>query len=213
MGFRKSGPCVRLAHVLRVVVETPTDRRTLLFVARLVFACTYDSVLHSAVICDMARRSVPEPFATATYVRDMRNSEVVFEHGGWRKKGIYPTVGLRQGCSVSPLLLRRVMEDLVALAREDWSAQPCGVWVDTELLQILAGADDTWPFEATQAQGHRMFGTSCRLAKGVAGLGLRLEHVNRQNCADESPPRAKHPRNTPSICNKWAKTPPGTCLK
>lgn len=68
--------------------------------------------------------------------------EVVFEHGGWRTNGIQPIVGPRQGWSLNPLVFRRVMEDLVAEIREDWSTHSCGFWVDPDLLQVLALADD-----------------------------------------------------------------------
>lgn len=74
-------------------VEKATGSSVRLFVAQVDFARVYDSVLHSAVIRAMRRRGMPET-VMAAYVRNMRKTELIFEHGGWRTKGVHPTVGL-----------------------------------------------------------------------------------------------------------------------
>lgn len=59
------------------------------------------SLLHRAVIRAMTRRGVPNP-VVAAYLKYMRNTEAVLEHGGWRTKGVHPRLELRQGYSSEP---------------------------------------------------------------------------------------------------------------
>lgn len=63
----------------------------------------------------MYRRGVPIP-VIVTYIRDMRSVGLVFVHGQWRTNPISSTVGLGQGCSLSPLVFRWRIEDEVAEA-------------------------------------------------------------------------------------------------
>lgn len=146
----------------------------LVFFAQVDFARAYDSVLHSAVVRAMLRRGVPPPIGAA-YVCDMRGTELVFQRAKLQTQGIRPTVGLRQGCSLSPLVFRWVMEDLVAEARREWNAAGCGFQMDDELLHILAWADDTWLFASSRRQLCRMVGILRRVAEQVVGLELRLD--------------------------------------
>lgn len=110
-GCRKAHYCAELVLVSRTFVEqnTSSDWSSPWIVAQVDFACAHDSVLLSAVVHAMTRRGVPEP-VVAVYVRDLRNTNLVFKHGLWRTKGIQPTVGLRQGHSLSPYRSLRWLE-------------------------------------------------------------------------------------------------------
>lgn len=85
-------------------------------------------------------------------MRDVRSTQLVFQHVGWHTEGIIHTVRLRQGCFLSPLVSRLVMEDLVAEVRRESDAAGAGFHMDDDLLQILAWADDTWFFASSRAQ-------------------------------------------------------------
>lgn len=190
LGLRDSDQCaeLELVDVLRSSRENDG-------LGHPVFRCpsgfrAYDSVRHSAAIQALMRKRGPEPVVSA-YVRDMRDTELVFEHAGWKTQGIQPTVGLRQGCSLSPLACRWVMEDLMAEARDIWTAAGNGMWLDAALLQVLAWADDTWLFATCTSQLGRMIGVLREIAKRVGGLELRLEkytwaEVSRQGTATDN---------------------------
>lgn len=61
---------------------------------------------------------VPKPLA-ASYVRDIRATSLQFRHSAWQATPITPTVGLRQGGSLRPMVFRWVLEDVLAThARE-----------------------------------------------------------------------------------------------
>lgn len=51
-------------------------------------------------------------------------------------------VGLRLGCSLTPLVFRWVMEELMAEARELWTAAGVGLHLDTDVLQVLGWEND-----------------------------------------------------------------------
>lgn len=59
------------------------------------------------------RRGVPQPLA-ASYIREIGATSLQFRHSSWQTKPITPTLGLRQGCSLSPMVFRRVLEDVMA---------------------------------------------------------------------------------------------------
>lgn len=91
MGFRKEYQCAELVHVPRGITEKAAEWGTPRFFSQVDFGRAYDSVLHSAVVRAMLRRGVPPPILGA-YVRDMRGTELVFQHDGWAFDAITPGV-------------------------------------------------------------------------------------------------------------------------
>lgn len=77
--------------------------------AQMDFARAYDSVRQAAVRRAMERREVPRPIITM-YSRELRGAGIVFRHPALETAGIVPSVGLRQGCSGSPMFFRLCME-------------------------------------------------------------------------------------------------------
>lgn len=52
------------------------------------------------------------PCHCTIYLRELRSARMVFRHSGWAMEGIAPSVGLRQGRSVSPMKFRSPMEEV-----------------------------------------------------------------------------------------------------
>lgn len=143
-----------------------------LCVSQVDFSQVCDSVRHGAVQRSMLRRGVAPPIVAA-YLRNMRGNELVFVHDGWRTRPIHPSIGLRQGCSLSPVVFRWVMEDTIDAAREEWSRLGLGVSFGEHVLTCLAWADDTRLFAAI-AQGLKtMVGILNNIAWRTAGLQLQ----------------------------------------
>lgn len=111
---------------------------------------------------------------------------------------------------MSPSVIRWGIEDFVGEAREDWSAQPCGLWVDSELLRVLAWADDTWLFAVTDARVDAVIAILRRVAKQVAGLELPLKKCiwakvcRRRTAASALPTEASRDRSTRRAVRKCA---------
>lgn len=59
-----------------------------------------------------AFRRFPALSVIASYIREVRSAEIVFSHGVWSIRPVRPTIGLRQGCSVSPVVFRWVLSGL-----------------------------------------------------------------------------------------------------
>lgn len=129
MGFRRGYQCAEVIAVVRDLVERCTEWDTPLCVSQVDFARVYDSIKHAAVIRAMERRDVPRP-VIALYLRELRSVRLVFRHSGWATKGIAPSVGLRQGRSVSHMIFRWTMEDVFEAVKPEWEVQGCGLSTD-----------------------------------------------------------------------------------
>lgn len=131
-GVRHDFQCAELVHNLRAMAEKATEWNAPVHVSKIDFAKACVNVRHSAIRRAMLRRGVPPP-VVATYIRDMRRSGVVFAC-----KMADATVGLRRGCSLSPLVVRWVVEDVVSVARERWQMMGAGLDLDGHVLDCLA---------------------------------------------------------------------------
>lgn len=85
----------------------------------------------------------------------MLSVELVFVHGQRRTTPISPIVGLKEGCSLSPLVFRWCIEEAGAEAQEDWNWLDHGRALDDWVLQVLAWADDLLYFRREQAASRR----------------------------------------------------------
>lgn len=78
-----------------------------------------------------------------------------FIHVGWSAGPIRAGVGLRQGCSASPMLFRWALQDCLEPLRDLECRKNTGLSVDASWLTHLAGAGDTWLFRiATPGRPH-----------------------------------------------------------
>ena len=67
-----------------------------------------------------------------------RNTEATYNWGGLEIKGVKSERGLRQGCTLSPLLFTLVMEELVQRIKN----KEIGIKIGEDRLNILLFADD-----------------------------------------------------------------------
>lgn len=58
---------------------------------------------------------------------------MMFRHPGWATAESTPTVVLRQGCSVSPMLFCRCMEDMFASVQQEGAVRGCGLQIGTHI--------------------------------------------------------------------------------
>lgn len=84
-------------------------------------------------------------------------------------------VGLRQGCSVSPLVSRWVLEDALAGLNPLWRSHGCGTQVDGWTLSYLCWADDSRLLAKSPAELEFMVCTLTEVATRKAGLVSRLQ--------------------------------------
>lgn len=172
--FRKGFQCAELIHTNRSLTEKAMEWQVPMCVSQVDFARALDNVRHGATQRSTLRRRVPPP-VVAAYLRDMRGSELIFVHDGWKTRPIRPSIGLRQGCSLSPLVFRWVMEDAVDSKREAWVRLGLGFKLGEHVLTCLAWADDTWLVAASAEGLNSMIGILKDIAWRTACLQLRPE--------------------------------------
>lgn len=77
----------------------------------------YDGLPQGAMVC----LGVPEPLA-ASYARELRATNLQLRHASWETFLIAPTLGLRQGCFLSPMGFKWVLEGVPAPLKVSWEA-------------------------------------------------------------------------------------------
>lgn len=144
-GFRKCYQCSELITILGSFVETCTECSIPVCMCQVEFGRVYNSVKHKSVCEAMQNKNVPAP-VIGGYIRDLQNSKAILKHGGWRTTPIQQRVGLRQGCSFSPLVFRWILEDTLAELHALWCAAGCGIDVGGggETLCYRFWAGDMW---------------------------------------------------------------------
>lgn len=144
MGFKRGVQCAELVATTRLIVEKATEWSTKLIVRHIDFARAYGSVSHVSVIRSMRRRGVPEAVIDS-YIQEMRETTLEFGHGAWCTKGVAAIAGLRQGCDLSPMVFRWILEDSMAMLRPSWEERGFGIDLgDRSPLTYLCWADDAW---------------------------------------------------------------------
>lgn len=141
-GVCKTNQCAELEDALRGTKEKATHS-----------TCANSILLVRATRCDVAAvraRGVATP-VFAAFLRCLRTSELAFRHSTWSAAAGRPNIGLRQGCSLSPLSFRRVIEYCVAEARAAWNSQIPGLHLGEIPLQGAARADDQWLYASRMA--------------------------------------------------------------
>lgn len=109
----------------------------------------YDSVDHAWLLQAMIRRGAPRAEAL-WYIRETQKSTLNPMHGPWSAGEICPQRGLKQGCSCSPMLFRRCVQDVLLPLSQSWRSRGMGIPAeDGRLITHRIWADDTWLFAQT----------------------------------------------------------------
>lgn len=153
MGFRRAHSCAELAATLRLILDRRQEWGLPTRIAQIDVALAYDSVRHAAIHRSMQKRGVPGVLALA-YLREARRARMRFRHASWHTDPIRAGVGLRQGCSASPMLFRWVLQDCL----------------DERTMTHVAWADDTWLLDATRAGLEEMLRDVATRAEVETGL-------------------------------------------
>lgn len=118
------------------------------------------------------QKSHPLQVFTA-YLRDVLSAELVFVHGQWRTQEVYPAIGVRQGCSLLPLVFRSCMEDLASEARPCWQHEGQGLRLDETTLHRIVWAGNLAFLAAGMDQMEAIVKSFQDLARRFIGLSLR----------------------------------------
>lgn len=122
--------------------------------------------------------------------------------------------GLRQGCSVSPMLFRWILEDILAELEPEWQTKGYGVDVNGRRPYILCWADVTWAFAESADALDSMIASIQRIAARKAGLHLRLQKCTWtaiQRKGTENP--AFEPNSRHAALTKMGGQRGGECLR
>lgn len=172
--------------------DTPRDREKhgmehALFSHKSISQKAYGSVLHTGVWRSVRRRGVPEVLVTS-YFREILGTTLCLQHGSCSTEPMQPVVGLRQGCSLSPIVFRWVLSDIMETLQRRWRDRGCGLSVAECRLLYVAWADHTWLVVKSPAESHAMIQELRAEARSV-GLELRLSKCTwaQVNRCDQSP--------------------------
>lgn len=103
---------------------------------------------------------------------------MAFSHEGWTTDLIPLGVGLRQGCSASPMFFRWVLQDTLEPLQQAWVETGYGMKLDENTLTHLARADDTWSVsEGVNSLGTMLQDVS-KMAEAETGLQIRWGKCN-----------------------------------
>lgn len=107
MGFKKAYACTELVMVVRTLMEKRTEWNMETPVAQIDLARAYGSISHVAILRAMRHRSVPDVSALA-YISETRRARMAFGHAEWSTARVQAGFGIRQGCSVAPVVFRSI---------------------------------------------------------------------------------------------------------
>lgn len=124
--LRRGYQCAEVIAIVMDLAEQCTDWDTPVCVSQMDFARAYDSIRHAAVVRAMERRDVLHPLI-APQLKEPRSARMVFRHSGCGTEGIAPSVGPRQGRSVSPMIFLWTMEEVFETVKLQWGARECGL--------------------------------------------------------------------------------------
>jgi hypothetical protein len=136
-GFRKQRGCVDHLSTLSQIIDTRKKRGLNTFVAFIDFSKAYDRISRPLLWHKLQQHGISPKLLSAlkSLYQEVKCCVRVNGHNtDWFKV----SVGLKQGCLISPLLFNLYINDLVA----EINSLNCGIPVDDEFISLLLYADD-----------------------------------------------------------------------
>ena len=167
MGFTKGGEVVDNLLILRECVRNTYSGRQELVIIAVDFKKAYDSVKREVVVDALKDYKVPEKvidMMVSLYVGDKTRV-------GWGKQEILIDIesGIRQGCTVSPLLFKLLTYRIIDEVRNKVD----GVWIEGKKINSLFFADDGILLASSVRKAEEMV----RVMRDAAGkMGLEMNH-------------------------------------
>ena len=136
-GFRQSRGCVDHLNTLSQIIDTRKKRNLSTFVSFIDFSKAYDRISRPLLWYKLQQHGVSQKFmgALKSIYSDVKCCVKINGHNtDW----FDVSVGLKQGCLISPLLFNLYIDDLTTTI----GALGCGVPVEEETVSLLLYADD-----------------------------------------------------------------------
>lgn len=172
LGLRRGHSCAELVTTVRLLLEKRSEwkQRTCLCKSTLLVLTTASCMQPSST--QWAGGMYPGHCRSPTFAR---RALMVLRHASWETSPIRAGIGLRQGCSASPLVFRWVLQDCLMPLHNTWAESGRGIRVEEETLAHLAWADDTWLFSDTPASADIMLSELESRATRETGLLIRCD--------------------------------------
>ena len=100
-------------------------------------AKAFDTVSHSSIKKGLKRKGIPSQ-AQDTIMEMYKNATTRISVGGRTTRSIQINAGVKQGCSLSPLLFNLIVDELL----EEVLKLKVGIGINQEWLSCMAFADD-----------------------------------------------------------------------
>lgn len=133
-------------------------------------------------------------------------------HGQWRTEPVSPAVGLRQCCSLSPLMFRWCVEDLEAAVWRFWMEDGQFLELDEIILHLSACADDVFALATTVDAIQRMGRAPRSGAWRTVGLSLWADQCKWAKVRRYCGPGPQAQKATP-LLDSMQRLQEGECLR
>ena len=169
-GFRKRRSCADQIITLRIIIEQCAEWQSPLYVTFIDFEKAFDSIDRETIWAVMRHYGIPtKVIAIIKNLYDEFTCQVV--HSGRLSEEFHVTIGVKQGCLLSPLLFLLVLN---WVTREAYADSGKGIqWTLTQKLEDLEFADDI------ALLSHRLQDTQEKvtaLSETGKRVGLRINH-------------------------------------
>lgn len=137
-GFRPNHSCVDHINTLRIIIEQSIEFRTPLHLLFIDFERAFDSIPHTILWKVLKEKGVPNKLIMM--IEELyRNATCSVLHNGRTSSTFNLTTGVKQGCTLSPLLFNIMLDSVLTKATENVR----GIrWTLTSHLTDLDYADD-----------------------------------------------------------------------
>ena len=136
-GFRKGRSTIDQLSTLTSIIETRKSRKQSTFAAFIDFKKAYDCINRDLLFTKLSKIGITGNMYHAL-VSNYKDVKCCLRLNGMHSDWFSVDCGLKQGCSLSPMLFNLYINDLVAVI----SSLGLGVDIDNEKLAILMYADD-----------------------------------------------------------------------
>ena len=181
-GFRPTDGCLDNITLLDIALRYHNNKFKTLFLATLDVTKAFDSISHKTLEKVMVSRGFPR--LMVDYLMDCYGqSTTTLTSRGWESKPIHPSIGVKQGDPLSPMLFNLVIDQLLKRLPTHITSDIDGVKVNA-----MAFADDMTLLASTGPEFQELINVTSRFLRAC---GMKLNPAKCLTCSIVPAPHLK----------------------